>query len=122
MTDGFNPKSLKSVREQRKLSLTAAADALGIGPHILGMMEQGDRLPTWRQVEKIADLYNIRESALFEPGIINLEDTPIDFRKRGTPHADLSAGGLKRIWKTEKIAEFTAALINELGDRVKNRK
>lgn len=118
----LNARSLKAVRRQRKLTVGDVADFTKISPNSISSFEEGDREPTWNQLTKLAELYNVREEQFYSEGIPNFEESPPDFRRRDPTAAELTPRGWLRIWKTEQIADFTRELIVALGRALPERK
>jgi Zn-dependent peptidase ImmA (M78 family) len=77
--------------------------------------EAGKRVPSFRQTEQLAALYNIPIYLLYLDASPNLELTLPDFRRTNPRPADLSPGGLARIWAVEKVSTFTSQLKGELS-------
>ena len=50
--------TLKEIRAKNNLSLIAAAQILGISPHTLRKYENGQRLPSFKVLIKIVELYD----------------------------------------------------------------
>lgn len=50
---------LKQKRRERKLSMRDVAAITGIDPALISKMEGGDRLPTEKQIDTLADLYQL---------------------------------------------------------------
>lgn len=57
--------TLKTLREQRGLSIKKVADALGMPKSTYASYEYGDREPNIATILKIADLYNVTTDYLF---------------------------------------------------------
>lgn len=55
---------LKSIREDNKLQLTTVQECTGIDYSQLSRIENGRRLPTTEQIEKLAGLYGVDKSVL----------------------------------------------------------
>ena len=59
---------LREIREARKISQAAAADAIGVSRTAITKMEKGDRSVSTLELSKLASLYRRPVSAFFEEG------------------------------------------------------
>jgi len=121
MLTRLNPDNLKAARAERKLGVEEVADFTAIRADRLALFETGNVAPTFKQVEKLSELYNVPVYAFYAEGRPNIESVPPDFRKRTPISADLTPRGLIRIWQVEKVAEFTHQLLIALGDNAPTR-
>lgn len=69
MTDSFNKISsfgerLRSLREQRQLSLREVATEIGIDTSLLGKIERDERHPTREQIKLVAGFFKYDEQKL----------------------------------------------------------
>lgn len=110
-----NSTILKQVREQRHLDLDDVASYVAISPKRLSQFEAGSKEPSFLQLEKLAAVYGVAPFAFVSDAIPNLEENLQDFRRTTPRPAHLSPGGLKRIWISEQIAQFTRQLQLELN-------
>ncbi|WP_285055328.1 helix-turn-helix domain-containing protein [Pedobacter ginsengisoli] len=55
---------IKSLREERKMTLRVVSGYLGIDTSMLGKIEKNSRKPTKLLIEKFARLYNVSEKEL----------------------------------------------------------
>ena len=106
----LNHRSLRVLREQKRLNISEVAQFASISPPRLESVEKGERRPTRLQLERLALLYGVPIYALFSEGIPNSPETPLDFRKREPEPAQLSPKGIKALWSSEKIARFSKQL------------
>lgn len=109
-----NAQVLKQVREQRRLDLDEVADLTNISGNRLREFEQGNRAPSFRQIEKLAQVYGIPSYLLSGRTLPNLPEIPTDFRRTQPQPAALSPAGLRKIWNAERISQFTHQLSIEL--------
>jgi Zn-dependent peptidase ImmA (M78 family)/transcriptional regulator with XRE-family HTH domain len=109
-----NAQVLRQVREQRRLDLDEVADLTNISGNRLRQFEDGDRAPSFRQLERLAEVYGIPSYYLSGKTLPNLPEIPTDFRRRQPQPAELSPAGLQKIWNAERIAQFTHQLSVEL--------
>lgn len=104
---------LKQVRDTRHFDLAAVARFANISPSRLEEMEKGDREPSFKQLQRLAEAYGIPDYLLGAGTLPNLPETRlIDFRGRAPKPARLSPAAMQRIWSTEHAASFTAQLLN----------
>ncbi len=106
--------ALKSVREQRGLNIADVSSSTGIALERLKDFEDGERNPSRRQVELLANAYGIESYSLFSDAIPNLPDFPRDFRKTDPSPSALSPKGMRTLWSSEQISHFTRQLAIEL--------
>jgi Zn-dependent peptidase ImmA (M78 family)/transcriptional regulator with XRE-family HTH domain len=92
------------------LDIEEVAKYTGISAARLEDFESGSRAPSFRQVELLAELYNLPIYLLYLDTSPNLEMVLADFRKVEPRPADLSPRGLVRLWSVEKISTFTRQL------------
>lgn len=57
-------KQLRSLREQKELSLREVATEIGIDPSLLGKIERDERQPTREQIKLVARFFNFDENKL----------------------------------------------------------
>jgi Zn-dependent peptidase ImmA (M78 family)/DNA-binding XRE family transcriptional regulator len=113
-------RSLKTLREQRRLILSDVADFAKISAQRLQMFEEGRGNPSLRQLEQLAQIYGVPVYAFFGNSIPNVPEIPVDFRKRDIGPAEISPRGLKRLLGAEKISTFADQLAVELRDTPPN--
>lgn len=118
MVDAPNPRSLRAAREQRKLDLEEVADYTKISAARLEDFESGLRAPSLKQIEGLARLYNVPSYLLYLDATPNLELVLPDFRRPNPRPADLSPGGLVRLWAAERIAVFAKQLCSALSKEI----
>ncbi len=58
MTSEF-PKRLRKLREKRRMNRKALGELCGLSKNIIGQYERGEREPTIRSLEKIADFFEV---------------------------------------------------------------
>ena len=102
---------LKQVRENRHFDLPSVARAAHISPARLEEFEQGERSPSYKQLERLAEVYGLPDYVLSAPTLPNLPETIIDYRRRIPKPARLSPEGMQRIWAAEQAASFTNQLL-----------
>ena len=112
-----NRHTLRAVREQRGLELADVANFTKISPDSLGDFEEGTRLPSRRQVEKLAKSYGVPAYSFFGSNTPNLPSPPTDYRKINLAPASVSAKGLRALLLAEKVSQFTKQLAIELKYR-----
>ena len=62
-------EQLRSLREQRKLSLREVASAIGIDTSLLGKIERNERQVTKEQIKLVAKFFKYDEQLLFEENL-----------------------------------------------------
>lgn len=107
-------RALRGVREQRGLDVAKVASFASIAVDRLRQFEAGEREPSRKQMQKLADIYGVPLYALFHDSIPNLPPLPTDFRKTDPRPAELSPAGVKTLLWGERISQFTAQLAAEL--------
>src|ERR1700674_2484168 len=105
---------LKSVRENRHFDLPSVARAAHISPARLEEFEQGHRDPSYKQLERLAEIYGLPDYVLSTPTLPNLPETIVDYRRRTPRPARLSPEGMQRIWAAEQAASFTNQLLTAI--------
>lgn len=105
-----NNRALKQVREQRHFDVRSVANYTGISPDRLNDFESGDREPSVRQLEKLAETYGLPSYLLGVDSVPNLPEVLPDFRKKEVGPAQISPAGMSRIWSAEKTAFATGQL------------
>jgi len=105
---------LKQVREQRHLGLEDVASFTKISLARLSEMETGDREPTYRQLEKLADTYGLPSYVFASDALPNLSETIPDFRRQQVAPAHLTPAGMRRILHAESTSNLTRQLATEL--------
>jgi len=53
------PKRLRKLREKRRMNRKALGELCGLSKNIIGQYERGEREPTIRSLEKIADFFEV---------------------------------------------------------------
>src|SRR5947209_6286531 len=97
-------QALKSVREKRHFDIEEVAAFTHISPSRLREFEEGDREPSFNQLEKLAEVYGVA-SYLFAAKLLpNVPETLPDFRRANPGPARLTPAGIRKVWATEKIA------------------
>lgn len=103
---------LRQVRDTRHFDLVAVARFANISPSRLEEMEKGDREPSFKQLQRLAETYGIPDYLLGSGALPNLpEPRLIDFRGRAPKPARLSPEAMQRIWSAEQAAALTAQLL-----------
>ncbi len=120
MSDNFNATALRDAREARKLSLAEVSSFARIAESRLQKFETGVAFPSYRQITKLSDLYNIPFYAFYSKNDIEVEDVIPDFRKSNPTVADLSPKGLTRLWQVERRSRFIGEVSQELGKNSPN--
>lgn len=105
---------LKQVRVRRRLDIDDVAEFTHISESRLRDFEEGTREPSFRQLERLADVYGLPSYLLAAANLPNLPETPTDFRRSTPQPAHLSSAGLRKLWNAERISEFTRQLSVEL--------
>ena len=108
-------RALRAVREQRGLDIAKVASFTTISPDRLQQFEEGEREPSRKQMEKLADTYGVPLYSLFNDAIPNLPPLPQDFRKSDPSPASLTPRGVKTLLSSERISHFTQQLALELN-------
>lgn len=101
---------LAQVREQRHFDLDAVAEFTSISASRLSDFEAGRRVPSYLQLEKLADVYGLPAYFAASPSLPNLEEALPDFRRREPRPAILSPAAMKKIWATQEISHLTFQL------------
>ncbi len=109
-----NIQILKFIREQRRLDLAEVAAFTSISAERLADFEEGNRGPSRKQMERLADAYGVPLYSLFGKTLPNLPPLPTDFRQKEPSEASLSPKGVRALLASERIAEFTKQLTIEL--------
>lgn len=122
MTNGITKELLRDARRARKLSIVEVADFAGISEPRLRQLEAGDAEPTFLQLQKLGDLYNVAPYAFFSDEPLKFNETLPDFRKAKPIEAKLSPKGLTRIWNIQKQSNFVAKLLEGLGQNAPQRR
>lgn len=104
-------RSLRQVRETRNFDLHAVAKYAGISADRLQEFEDGERDPSPRQLERLADTYGLSSYLLGTDTIPNLPETVADFRRSVPRPAHLSPAGMARIWSAEEVSAVTSQLL-----------
>ena len=115
-----NIHALRKVREQRGLDITHVATFAAISVHRLADFERGEREPSRKQVERLAETYGVPLYSLFGDAIPNLPPLPQDFRKRDPSPASLTPRGVKTLLMSERTSQFGKQLAIELGYKPAN--
>ena len=115
MAAGLNTSSLRQAREARKLSLVDVCEFTRISDVRLRRFEAGEAEPSFSQLGRLGDLYNVPVYAFFSDNPVKFELTLPDFRKATPSAASLSPRGLSRLWQVERSACFVEDLIVALG-------
>lgn len=102
---------LRTVRETRHLDLEDVATFTHISPGRLHEFESGVREPSFRQIERLAEVYGVASYLLTAGTLPNLPETLPDFRRQVPGPSHLSAKGIRKIWFAEQVAAFTHQLI-----------
>jgi Zn-dependent peptidase ImmA (M78 family)/transcriptional regulator with XRE-family HTH domain len=108
-------RSLRKVRETRHFDLPSVAKYAGISADRLNQFEKGEREPSSRQLERLADTYGLASYLLGADTIPNLPETLADFRKASPRAAHLSPAGMSRIWSAEEVSSVAAQLLEAVN-------
>ena len=108
-----NTRALRAVREQRGLGIAEVASFTAISPDRLQLFENGEKQPSRKQMEKLANTYGVPLYSLFNDAIPNLPLLPPDFRKSNPSPASLTPRGIKALLQSERISQFTQQLAIE---------
>jgi Zn-dependent peptidase ImmA (M78 family)/transcriptional regulator with XRE-family HTH domain len=122
VTNGITKQVLRDARRARKLSIAEVAEFAGISEPRLRQLEVGDAEPTFLQLQKLGDLYNVAPYAFFSDKPLELDEALPDFRKSNPSEAKLSPKGLTRIWNIQKQSNFVAKLLEGLGRNAPKRR
>jgi Zn-dependent peptidase ImmA (M78 family)/transcriptional regulator with XRE-family HTH domain len=101
---------LRQVRETRQFELADVASSANISAARLERFEAGDVEPSYIQIQKLAEVYGLPSYLLASRTLPNLPESLPDFRRLDPRPARLSPAGMRRIWSSEKIANFTHQL------------
>jgi Zn-dependent peptidase ImmA (M78 family)/transcriptional regulator with XRE-family HTH domain len=101
---------LRQVRETRQFELADVASSTNISPARLERFEAGDIEPSFIQIQKLADVYGLPSYLLASRTLPNLPESLPDFRRLDPRPARLSPTGMRRVWSSEKIANFAHQL------------
>ena len=110
-----NRRVLRAVRERRGLGLAQVASFTTISPDRLQQFEEGEKEPSRKQMEKLADTYGVPLYSLFNDNVPNLPPLPQDFRKSDPSPASLTPRGIRTLLSSERISQFTQQLAVELN-------
>jgi Zn-dependent peptidase ImmA (M78 family)/transcriptional regulator with XRE-family HTH domain len=105
---------LKQVREHRRFRLEDVASYAHISLTRLEAFEAGERDPSHRQIQRLADVYGLPSYLLASRALPNLPETLLDFRRKDPGPAHLTPPGMRRIWAAEKASSFANQLADEL--------
>lgn len=122
MKNGITKEILKDARLARKLSIYEVAEFCGISEPRLRQLEVGAAEPTFLQLQKLGDLYNVAPYTFFSDKPLEFNETLPDFRKANPSEAKLSPKGLIRIWNIQKQSIFVAKLLDGLGRNAPTRR
>lgn len=117
MAARLNSSHLKQAREARKLSKTEVSEFAKISELRLTKFEAGDLEPSYQQLARLGQLYNVPFDALYNENPLFIESNLPDFRKTNPSAADLSPKGLTRLWQVETRTEFVETLVGALGEK-----
>lgn len=106
------PRYLKRIRETRHFELDAVAKYAGISADRLQEFEAGAREPSFKQLQRLADAYNLPSYLLAVDAPPNLPETITDFRRTVPRPAQLSPDGMQKVWAAEQTSHFTAQLVS----------
>lgn len=116
-----NNRALRAVREQRGLALKQVADFAAISVDRLTDFERGDREPSRKQVERLADAYGVPLYSLFGSSIPNLAPLPQDFRKVDPqPASSLTPKGVRSLLSSERVSVYAKQLAVEVKYKPKD--
>lgn len=108
-------EALQSVRELRKLDIASVATAALIAEDSLVMIEANEKRASFRQLQRLAEIYGVPIYSLGSGRLPKLRPLPEDYRRRDPSPASLSPKGLKVLWASERISVFTKQLAVELN-------
>lgn len=120
MTTKLNAKSLQQARKARKLSTREVANHTKISEDSLKKFETGDKEPSYKQLDRLADIYNVDLYSFFLDSLPEIENMLPDFRKTNPTAANLSPKGLARLWQVERRSAFVGELVKALGKNAPN--
>lgn len=110
-----NIRTLRTVREQRGFDISEVASSASIAVDRLIQIESGNREPSRKQMERLAETYGVPLYSLFNDGIPNLPPLPTDFRTSNLGPASLSPKGVRTYLSSERVSTFSQQLAVELG-------
>jgi Zn-dependent peptidase ImmA (M78 family)/transcriptional regulator with XRE-family HTH domain len=108
-------KHLKTLREQRHFLLQDVAEKAIIAPSRLKAIEEGDREPSYIQIEKLAAVLGVTPYVLASDTLPNLQQSLPDYRKAEPTPAHLSPAGARRVWQAEAVSDFAAQMVSTFG-------
>jgi len=59
-------KRLKQLRAQKGLTQEELAEAVGVSTDFISLMERGQRAPSFENLERLAEVFEVKVSELFE--------------------------------------------------------
>ena len=113
----YNAAVLQTASRVYGHSAQDIASFLGIVSVSAEKLLRGEKEPSDKQLEELADLYNIRSMAFFESGIPNFEMPLNDFRHNDRSNNSLSPKALKQVHKIIDSNDALEGLLNEYGFR-----
>lgn len=115
MASDINLRTLRTARTVRKLSVEEVSAFTKISDNSIRKFEAGEKDPSFSQLEKLGELYNISPLAFYAQETPEFDSTLPDFRRQAPTAANVSPRGLRRIWDIENRAKFTKSLLEALG-------
>lgn len=101
---------LRQIRETRRFGVDQVATFTSISPVRLAQFETGEREPSFRQIERLADAYGVPSYVLASKVLPNLEESLPDLRRAEPGPSHLSPAGMRKVWLAENSATFTSQL------------
>jgi Zn-dependent peptidase ImmA (M78 family)/transcriptional regulator with XRE-family HTH domain len=114
------PLALRQIRADLQFDLDDVAKAVGIKPERLSSFEAGDRLPTIKQLQRLAAVYGVEPYHLSFGRRPNTLELPADFRRADRAKAKLSVSGYKAFLFGRRITSFIGSVASVPGSNLPN--
>ena len=106
LVEGVNPKILRECREQISLDVATAAKKAGTKEHIIEMLENGQKKPTFRQLDRLAEAYQVMS------WVFIADNLPEQYRLDAVPAFRQFAKENADVFSTHEIKKLSAKVVN----------
>lgn len=111
----FNSAVLQRAAEIYGHSSEEIKEYLGVSEKVIQKIWAGSRVPTYNQLTRLADLYNIRASHFLREGLPNFEPRALNFRAKSGPNYKVNPVALSKFNLTELSSEIIEFAMEEIG-------
>jgi len=111
----FNSAVLHRAADIYGHSADEIKDYLGVSERVISRIWAGSKVPTYNQLTKLANLYNIRASYFLREGMPNFRPKALNFRAKSGPNYEVSPFALSKFNETELASEILEFAMEELG-------